>query len=117
MNLLLKLEELALFLFCLFLFSRLNLAWWWFPACLLLPDIGMIGYGINPKIGAFTYNLLHHRFVASLVAFYALTYGNEYWKLAAIILFAHISLDRALGYGLKYSDSFTNTHLGIIGKK
>ncbi|MFN0216732.1 MAG: DUF4260 family protein [Saprospiraceae bacterium] len=24
--------------------------------------------------------------------------------------------DRALGYGLKYTDSFSNTHLGIIGK-
>jgi len=117
MSILLKLEEAGIFLLCIFLFSTLNFAWWWFPALLLLPDIGMIGYIINPKIGAFTYNLLHHRFVASLVAFYALTYGNEYWKLAAIILFAHISLDRILGYGLKYNDSFSNTHLGVIGKK
>lgn len=117
MNVLLKLEEGAIFLFCIFLFSKLNFAWWWFPALLLLPDIGMIGYIINPKIGALTYNFLHHRFIASLVAFYALTYGNEYWNLIAIILFAHISLDRSLGYGLKYNDSFQNTHLGIIGKK
>jgi hypothetical protein len=77
----------------------------------------MIGYLINPKIGAFTYNLLHHRLVASLIAFYALTYGDDYWKLLAIIFFAHISFDRALGYGLKYNDSFSNTHLGRIGKK
>ncbi len=117
MSILLKLEEVGIFLLCIFLFSKLNFAWWWFPALLMLPDIGMIGYIINSKIGAFTYNLLHHRFVASLVAFYALTYGNEYWKLAAIILFAHISLDRILGYGLKYNDSFSNTHLGVIGKK
>jgi hypothetical protein len=117
MSILLKLEEVGIFLLCIFLFSKLNFAWWWFPALLLLPDIGMIGYIINPKIGAFTYNLLHHRFAASLVAFYALTYGNEYWKLAAILLFAHISLDRILGYGLKYNDSFSNTHLGVIGKK
>lgn len=117
MNVLLKVEEGAIFLFCIFLFSKLNFAWWWFPALLLLPDIGMIGYIINPKIGAFTYNLLHHRFVASLIGFYALTYGNDYWKLIVIILFAHISLDRALGYGLKYNDSFQHTHLGITGKK
>ena len=116
MNILLKLEEVAIFLFCVFLFSKLDFEWWWFPALLLLPDVGMIGYIINPKIGAFTYNFLHHRFIASLVAFYALSYGNDYWKLAAIILFAHISFDRALGYGLKYNDSFNNTHLGIIGK-
>ncbi|NIJ55197.1 DUF4260 domain-containing protein [Dyadobacter arcticus] len=117
MNILLKLEEAAIFLLCIFLFSKLNFAWWWFPALLLLPDIGMIGYIINPKIEAFPYNLLHHRLVASLVAFYALTYGNEYWQLGAIIIFAHISMDRVFGYGLKYSDRFSNTHLGGIGNK
>ena len=116
MTTLLILEEVALFLLCIFLFNKLNFAWWWFPALLLIPDIGMFGYLISTKIGALTYNLLHHRLIASLIAFYALTYGNEYWKLIAIILFAHISLDRALGYGLKYNDSFSNTHLGIIGK-
>jgi len=117
MNQLLKLEEVAIFLLCIFLFNFLDFEWWWFPALLLLPDIGMVGYLVDPKIGAFTYNLLHHRFVASLVTFYALTYGSDHWKLAGIILFAHISLDRVLGYGLKYNDSFGNTHLGIIGKK
>lgn len=117
MNLLLKLEEVAIFLLCIFLFNKLNFAWWWFPALLLLPDIGMAGYLINPKTGAITYNLLHHRFIVSVIAFYALTYGNEYWKLTAIILFAHISMDRVFGYGLKHYDSFSNTHLGIIGKK
>ena len=114
---LLKLEEIAIFLFCIFLFSKLNFAWWWFPALLLLPDIGMVGYIVNSKIGAFTYNLTHHRLVATIIAFYAITYGDDYWKLFAIILFAHISFDRILGYGLKYNDSFQHTHLGIIGRK
>lgn len=117
MNLLLKLEEGAIFLFCIFLFSRLNFAWWWFPALLFLPDIGMLGYIINPKIGAYIYNVFHFRFIAACIAVYALTSGNDYWKLAAIIMFAHISFDRMFGYGLKYEDSFTTTHLGIIGKQ
>lgn len=117
MKVLLKLEEVAIFLLCLFLFGKMNFVWWWFPALLFLPDIGMIGYIINPKIGAFTYNLLHFRFVASLVAIGSLITGNQYWQLSAIILFAHISLDRVLGYGLKYNNSFSNTHLGVIGKK
>jgi hypothetical protein len=117
MNTILKLEEAALFFFCIFLFSLLKFSWWWFPALLLLPDLGMIGYLVNPKTGAFTYNLLHHRLVASAVAIYAITSGNEYWKLAAVILFAHISMDRFFGYGLKYNDSFYHTHLGEVGKK
>ena len=117
MKTLLKLEEVAIFLFCIFLFSQLSFAWWWFPALLLLPDIGMIGYIFNPKSGAFTYNFTHHRLVATIVALYAITYGEDYWKLIAIILFAHISFDRMLGYGLKYNSHFQNTHLGAIGKK
>ena len=116
MKALLKFEEIAIFLFCIFLFTKLNFSWWWFPSLLLLPDIGMIGYVINPKIGAFTYNLFHHRLTACVLALYALSYGNEHVQLAAIILFAHISMDRALGYGLKFPDSFNNTHLGMMGK-
>ena len=117
MNLLLKLEEIAIFLFCIFLFNMLDFAWWWFPALLMLPDVGMIGYLISPRIGALTYNLLHHRLVASVIALYALSYGDDFWTLIALIFLAHISFDRALGYGLKYNDRFSNTHLGVIGKK
>ena len=112
MNVILKIEEAAIFMFCLFLFSQLDFAWWWFPALLLLPDVSMIGYLINPKIGAYTYNFLHHRFTATVVAVYALSYGDANWKLVAIILFAHISFDRVMGYGLKYTDGFGHTHLG-----
>lgn len=116
MNFLLKLEEVGIFIGCVFLFSTLNFAWWWFPCLILLPDISMLGYLINNKIGAFTYNLAHHKLTAILIALYAYNYNHEQWKLTAIILFAHISLDRLMGYGLKYNDSFQHTHLGKIGK-
>lgn|SRR5690554_7231 len=114
MRTLLKLEETALFILCMYLFSLLSFDWWWFPALLLVPDIGMIGYTVNSKVGAFSYNLMHNRGIASIVAIYGLASSNEYFQLAAIILFAHISLDRALGFGLKYTDSFNNTHLGVF---
>ena len=38
---------------------QLDFAWWVFPACILLPDISMIGYAINPKVGAQIYNFIH----------------------------------------------------------
>jgi hypothetical protein len=38
------------------------------------------------------------------------------WQLAGVVLFAHIAMDRALGYGLKYEKGFRYTHLGKIGK-
>ena len=35
----------------------------------------------------------------------------------AMIWLAHIGIDRALGYGLKYSAGFGFTHLGRIGRQ
>ena len=35
----------------------------------------------------------------------------------AMIWLAHIGIDRALGYGLKYSAGFGFTHLGRIGQR
>jgi hypothetical protein len=37
-------------------------------------------------------------------------------SILALIWIAHIGLDRALGYGLKLSTSFSDTHLGPIGR-
>ncbi|WPR77917.1 DUF4260 domain-containing protein [Algoriphagus sp. NG3] len=113
---LIKLEEAAMFLLSIYLFSTLDFAWWWFPALLLVPDVGMIGYLFNPKTGAYIYNIFHHRLVAAGVACYGLGFENEYWVLSGIILFAHISFDRMMGYGLKFKDSFQHTHLGTVGK-
>ena len=45
----LKIEELAQFLLGIFFFSQLDYAWWWFPALLLTPDIGMVGYLVNTR--------------------------------------------------------------------
>lgn len=114
MKTLLKLEELAQFAGSIYLFSRLSFAWWWFPALLLLPDISMIGYAINPAVGAVLYNLVHHKALGIFVGLLGLATGNQYLMLAGIILFAHASMDRAFGYGLKYPDSFKHTSLGTL---
>ena len=37
--------------------------------------------------------------------------------LAGLIIYGHSSMDRALGYGLKFGDHFQHTHLGWIGKR
>lgn len=114
MKLSLKLEELAQMLFGIFLFSQLNFAWWWFLVLILTPDIGMLGYIINTKIGAYTYNLFHHKGIALAILIFGMYQQIEYLELAGIILFSHSAMDRMLGYGLKYVDSFKNTHLGKL---
>jgi hypothetical protein len=37
-------------------------------------------------------------------------------SVAGLVMLGHSSLDRALGYGLKYPDAFQHTHLGTIGR-
>lgn len=113
---LITLEELFLFLFSIFLFARLDYDWWWYPALLLLPDLGMLGYLAGSRTGAVTYNLLHHKAVALVVYTAGSISGIPALQLAGLILFGHSSLDRVFGYGLKYTDSFQHTHLGRIGR-
>ncbi|MEH6534990.1 MAG: DUF4260 domain-containing protein [Psychroserpens sp.] len=116
MKSLIKIEELAMLGLGIFLFSQLSYAWWWFLVLILLPDIGMLGYLISPKTGAFTYNICHHKGLAILIYFLGIYFETEILKLIGTILFAHASMDRIFGYGLKFDDAFTNTHLGRIGK-
>lgn len=117
MKKILQIEELAMFLASIYFFNQLTFAWWWFPALLLIPDLSMIGYLKNPKTGAILYNFVHHKAVAIMCWGIGMYLNNPVVQLTGIILFAHSSMDRMLGYGLKYNDAFNNTHLGIIGKK
>jgi len=113
---LLKLEELFLFGFALFLFSGLDYGWGWYALFFFAPDLSMIGYAVNPRLGAWTYNLIHHKGVA--VTLYVLGYllAVPWLMFAGTILLGHSSFDRVWGYGLKHEDAFQNTHLGMIGR-
>ena len=110
----LKLEELLQFALGIYLFSTLSYTWWWFLVLILLPDIGMLGYLINTKTGALTYNVLHHKGLAILIFLAGIYFEIEVMQLIGITLFSHAALDRVFGYGLKYADNFKNTHLGHL---
>ena len=113
---LLKLEELFVFALSIFLFSKLDFAWWWYPVLLFTPDLSMIGYLVSPQVGAVTYNFIHHKAFGISVFVLGVILANQPLQLTGLILFGHSSMDRIFGYGLKYSDSFQHTHLGVIGK-
>ena len=68
---LLKLEELFMFGLALFLFSKLDYGWGWYALLFFAPDLSMIGYLANPRFGAWTYNLIHHKGACG----YALCFG------------------------------------------
>jgi len=113
---LLRLEEFFLFGLALFLFTQLDYGWGWYALLFLAPDLSIAGYLANPRVGAWTYNLIHHKGLA--VALYILGYvfSVQWLMLMGTILLGHSSLDRVFGYGLKYPDAFQNTHLGRIGR-
>ena len=101
MKTLLKLEEIGLVLLAFYLFLALDYAWWWFPLLFLVPDISMIGFLINKKTGAAAYNFIHHK--AMSIALYLLGSFTQMpvLQLAGLVMFAHSSLDRALGFELQ----------------
>ena len=114
---LIKLEELFLLILGIFLFSQLDYVWWWFLVLLLAPDLGMLGYLGGTRLGASTYNLVHHRGVAVGLYLLGVYLSSQGMQLAGVMIFSHASLDRVFGYGLKYTDSFQHTHLGTVGKR
>jgi len=113
---LLKLEELFLFGLSIFLFTKLDFAWWWYPVLLFTPDLSMLGYLISPQAGALTYNFVHVKALGISLFIIGAILVYQQLQLAGLILFGHTSLDRVLGYGMKYPDAFKHTHLGTIGE-
>lgn len=116
MNTSLKLEEFALLALAIYLNASLPYPGWWYAAFFLAPDIGMLGYLINSRIGAVTYNLLHHRLVAVACCLAGWAFQLNMVAFMGVLMLGHISFDRLLGYGLKFADDFKHTHLGWIGK-
>jgi hypothetical protein len=112
----LRIEGLAVAAVSAVLYARTGASWWLFAALWLAPDLSMLGYLISPCRGARIYNAFH-TYTLPIVL------GLSGWLLqggglvpVALIWVNHIGVDRLLGYGLKYSNGFGWTHLGIKGK-
>lgn len=84
---------------------------WLVVALALAPDLGMLGYLRSPAVGALTYNLFHWYPVPLAVATAGAWYSVELLLWVGLIWIAHIGIDRAVGYGMKYDDAFSHTHL------
>jgi hypothetical protein len=111
-----RLEEAAMLGLSIYLNTFLPYSPWLFWILFLTPDVGMIGYLLNTRIGAFTYNLMHHKGIAILFYIFGLYFSIDALQFTGLLLFGHSAFDRMLGYGLKYGDSFHHTHLGFIGR-
>ena len=112
----LKLEEVAMFGICVYALILFHVSWWVYLLILIAPDISFVGYTVGNKVGAFCYNLFHHKGVAIAIFLTGFILKNEGLQVIGIILFGHSSMDRSLGYGLKLNEGFKYTHLGVLGK-
>jgi hypothetical protein len=113
-TILLRAEDAFLLATAIFAYQQLHYSWPLFAILFLAPDLFMVGYLANPRLGAALYNLVH---TLSLPFALLLTGYLLHWHLApalSLIWIAHIALDRLLGYGLKYPTFFKDTHLQHI---
>lgn len=119
MKTIIKIEEVAITAISIYFLSRFSLGFpvWTWALLFFSPDISMLGYLINTKVGAYAYNLFHHRALALIIVALGIILSINILISIGILLFAHSSFDRMLGYGLKFNDDFKHTHLGWMDKK
>jgi hypothetical protein len=116
LRLMLRLEGLALFAGMTLLYAVWGGSWWVYVILFLVPDISFLAYLSGPKFGALIYNTMHTYLIPVPLMVTGFGFEAPLLLSIAIIWLAHIGVDRALGYGLKYSAGFGFTHLGRIGK-
>lgn len=116
-TLFLRVEGAVLAGLAVFLFARAEVGWLLFALLLLVPDVSMLGYAAGNRMGAITYNLGHTTLLPAALAMIGVVTESTMMVAVALIWFAHIGLDRMLGYGLKRTTGFRDTHLGPIGRE
>jgi Domain of unknown function (DUF4260) len=110
-NMLLRGEGAAVLLGALALYANQGGSWVAFILLLLVPDVVMLGYLINPRVGAVIYNIGHFYALPGLLLALSWSSGWAIGIQLALIWLAHIGMDRLAGYGLKYATDFKDSHL------
>jgi hypothetical protein len=113
---LLRLEGLTLFVGMTLLYAVWDGSWWIYAILFLVPDLSFAAYLAGPRAGAIVYNTAHSYLGPMTLMVAGFSMSSPLVLSIAMIWLAHIGIDRALGYGLKYTAGFGFTHLGRIGK-
>jgi hypothetical protein len=113
---LLRLEGLTLFVGMTLLYAVWDGSWWVYAILFLAPDLSFAAYLAGPRAGAIVYNAAHSYMAPMALMTTGFALSSPLVLSIAMIWLAHIGIDRALGYGLKYSLGFGFTHLGRIGR-
>jgi hypothetical protein len=112
----LRLEGLTLFTGMTLLYAVWGGSWWIYVILFLVPDLSFLAYLSGPKFGAVIYNVAHSYMAPMALMTTGFATASPLTLSIAMIWLAHIGIDRALGYGLKYNAGFCFTHLGRIAQ-
>jgi hypothetical protein len=110
--LILRAEGAALHAASLAAYAATGGSWWLFAALFLAPDLFMLGYAVNARLGAALYNLGHTTVVPLALVLGGWLFGAAFAISLGLIWLGHVGFDRLMGYGLKYPSGFGRTHLG-----
>lgn len=116
-RLLLRLEGLTLFAGMTLLYAAWGGSWTLYLLLFLAPDLCFLAYLSDARFGAMVYNAAHSYMAPVTLMTLGFGFASPLTLSIALIWLAHIGIDRALGYGLKYSAGFGFTHLGRIGRQ
>ena len=112
-----RVESVAVAALVVVAFVQLDFAWWWLLAVFLVWDLSMVGYIASPRIGAIGYNAGHSYLGPAALLTVGWMSDGRWPEFVALTWAFHIAVDRMLGYGLKFTDRFTHTHLGELGRE
>ncbi|HEY0602740.1 MAG TPA: DUF4260 domain-containing protein [Herpetosiphonaceae bacterium] len=110
-GLLLRIEGLSVLIAAGILYGYQSYSWLIFALLLLAPDLSMLGYLFGQNAGGISYNLFHTYALPLSLALISFVIAAPLGIQLALIWLAHIGMDRAVGYGLKYATGFKDTHL------
>jgi len=108
---LLHAEGLAVGVAAVVLYFDQGYGWILLVVLVLAPDLSALGYLAGPEVGAVAYDAAHTYVGPVVLGVVGIVADADAAVQASLIWLAHIGVDRALGYGLKYPTSFGDTHL------
>jgi hypothetical protein len=112
----LRLEGLTLFTGMTLLYAVWGGSWWIYVILFLVPDLSFLAYLSGPKFGALIYNTAHSYMAPMVLMTIGFATASPLTLSIAMIWLAHIGIDRALGYGLKYNAGFCSAGSGRTGR-
>lgn len=114
-RILLRIEGAVVLVGALLFYRELGASWLLFAVLFLAPDLAILAY-LRPdaRIGAVVYNAVHTYLWPGLLYLAGFVAASTGLMSVGLAWAAHIALDRAIGFGLKYPTAFRDTHLGRV---